>query len=83
MPRATSFVIGDHFGALIAKQLASGRYANASEVMREALRLFEVREERVEVLRAALKEGAESGVWKEFTEPGQLASAISAELDAR
>jgi antitoxin ParD1/3/4 len=52
----------------IAKSVKSGRYANASEVMRSALRLLE-RDEReyeakMKALRAAIQEGLDSGIAK-------------------
>lgn len=47
--------------ALINEKVASGRYTSASEVVREALRLMEAREERALALRAALVHGIESG----------------------
>lgn len=45
--------LGDHFDTFIRKQVESGRYANASEVVREGLRLLE-EQERVERLLAAV-----------------------------
>ena len=33
--------LGDHFETMVREQVAIGRYANASEVVREALRLLE------------------------------------------
>ena len=33
--------LGDHFDAFVREQVATGRYANASEVVREALRMYE------------------------------------------
>ncbi|MCB0220147.1 MAG: type II toxin-antitoxin system ParD family antitoxin [Chrysiogenetes bacterium] len=47
--------------ALINEKVASGRYTSASEVIREALRLMEAREERALALRSALLQGLESG----------------------
>jgi antitoxin ParD1/3/4 len=51
--------------AFIAKKVAAGLYANASEVMRTALRLLEKEEreyeEKMAVLRAAIAEGDASG----------------------
>ena len=41
MSRATSIILGEHFDTLIAQQMQSGRYSTASEVVRDALRLFE------------------------------------------
>ena len=40
----SSYAIGDHFEQFIRKQVDGGRYASASEVVREALRVLEDRE---------------------------------------
>lgn len=61
MPRNTSVTIGTHFEAFISDQVKQGRYGSASEVVRAGLRLLEENEARVKQLRAALKEGEESG----------------------
>ena len=42
MPR--SFALGGHFENFIDEQLRSGRYNNASEVVRDGLRMLEDRE---------------------------------------
>lgn len=34
-----SYVVGEHFERFIREQVATGRYNNASEVVREGLRL--------------------------------------------
>jgi antitoxin ParD1/3/4 len=51
----------EHFDRLIENGIASGRFSNASEVVREGLRLLEQREKedqaKVEWLRAAAREG--------------------------
>ena len=51
----------DHFDAFVASEIESGRYSNASEVLRAGLRLLEqqTREEqqRLESLRALVAEG--------------------------
>jgi antitoxin ParD1/3/4 len=62
MPKNTSFILGDHFDAFVSSQVQSGRYANATDVIRSALRLLEEHERSVEALRRALIEGEESGV---------------------
>jgi antitoxin ParD1/3/4 len=61
MGRVTSFSLGDHFTGFIEAQINEGRYDNASDVMRAALRLLEEREARMSALRAALIEGEKSG----------------------
>ena len=54
----------DHYEAYLTKALASGRYKNASEVVRAALRLLEYQEQqeqaKVEALRDAFKEGEDA-----------------------
>jgi antitoxin ParD1/3/4 len=52
-----SFVIGERYEAFIDKQVASGRFNNASEVIRAALRLLEDEEAKLEELRALIAEG--------------------------
>ncbi|UAA39802.1 type II toxin-antitoxin system ParD family antitoxin [Paraneptunicella aestuarii] len=55
--------LGEHWNAFIAAQIEDGRYASASEVVRDALRLMEEKRSasKLEQLRAALREGEESG----------------------
>jgi antitoxin ParD1/3/4 len=57
----TSFSIGEHFMGFVDAQVKEGRYSNASDVMRAALRLLEEQEAKLAALRAALIEGEESG----------------------
>jgi antitoxin ParD1/3/4 len=57
----TSFSIGDHFMGFVDAQVKEGRYSNASDVMRAALRLLEEQEAKLAALRAALIAGEESG----------------------
>lgn len=61
MKSNTSISLGKHFTGFVNDQVTSGRFASASEVVRAALRLLEEREAHLEVLRAALIEGEESG----------------------
>jgi antitoxin ParD1/3/4 len=53
----SSYTLGKHFETFVQAQLASGRYNNASEVVRDALRLMEERERRLAALDAALVRG--------------------------
>jgi antitoxin ParD1/3/4 len=46
-----------HFESFVQAQLASGRYNNASEVLRAPLRLMEDRERRLAALDAAIERG--------------------------
>lgn len=61
----SSYAIGSHFENFIRRQIESGRYSSASEVIRHALRLLEEREElretQIKNLRRQLQEGRESG----------------------
>ena len=64
MPR--SFALGDRFESFIDNQVKSGRYNNASEVVRDGLRLLEDYEltlrSRSDELRLLVDEGLSSGV---------------------
>lgn len=72
MAKNTSILLGAYFDEFIQRKVKSGRYASASEVIREALRLFEQHEKRVEELEKALKEGEDSGMLEDFDARGFL-----------
>ena len=55
-------VLTDHQAGLIARLVASGRYQNASEVMREGLRLVERRESEDEIRLEAVRKAADTGI---------------------
>ena len=61
----SSYAIGDHFEQFIKAQLESGRYSSASEIVRDALRLMEEREQlreiQLEQLRQQIRAGIDSG----------------------
>ncbi len=50
----TSVSLGDHFEVLVKGLVENGRYNNASEVVRDGLRMVEARERRLATLDAAL-----------------------------
>jgi antitoxin ParD1/3/4 len=61
----TSVALGSHFETFIREQLQSGRFNNASEVVRAGLRLLEEHEQRhqaeLQALRADIAAGKASG----------------------
>lgn len=56
MARNTSVSLGDHFTEFVQQQVASGRYATASDVLRAGLRLLEREEEELTWLRERIAE---------------------------
>jgi antitoxin ParD1/3/4 len=73
MGRNTSVSLGDHFETFVDKRVAEGRFKNASEVIRAGLRLLEAEEDKLLLLRKAIKEGIDSGVAKNFDPKKHLA----------
>jgi antitoxin ParD1/3/4 len=57
----SSYTLGAHFEAFVQAQLTSGRYNNASEVLRDALRMMEDRERKLAALDAAIARGLADG----------------------
>ena len=55
-------VLTEHQVTLVARLVASGRYQNASEVLREGLRLVERQESEDEIRLKAMREAAETGL---------------------
>lgn len=55
-------VVTDHQAELVERLVASGRHQNASEVLREGLRLLESREAEEKVRLKALRESARIGI---------------------
>lgn len=55
-------VLTDHQTRFVEELVNSGRYQNASEVLREGLRLVEQREAEDELRLAALREAAQIGI---------------------
>ena len=50
-----------HFDHFVARQVSSGRYSNASEKVREALRLLEEQEQERQAKLKALRQAATKG----------------------
>ena len=58
---AGSYSLGEHFDNFIKAQVASGRYNNESEVVRDALRQAELRETKLNALRNHVRHAIEQG----------------------
>jgi antitoxin ParD1/3/4 len=74
MAKNTSVLLGDHFENFINEELASGRFSSASEVVRSALRLLEIEEQKVKQLRHEIELGIKSGMVSNFDPEAHLAS---------
>lgn len=76
----TSVALSTHFEHFIRDQVDSGRFNNASEVVRAGLRLLEDQQQqaslKLEVLRAAIATGLASG-------PGIAADEVFDRLEAK
>lgn len=76
----TSVALGARFETFVKRQLAGGRYNNASEVVRAGLRLLEDEEQRNALkladLRQAIKAGLGSG-------PARPADAVFERLESK
>lgn len=73
--------LGEHFDTFIRNQVATGRYANASEVVREALRVLEDRDRYLR-LREAIQVGLEQAKRGEVVEwTPELLEQISRDAD--
>ncbi|MFO7628480.1 MAG: type II toxin-antitoxin system ParD family antitoxin [Prochlorococcaceae cyanobacterium] len=58
----SSYAVGAHFERFIKDQVGGGRYASASEVVRDALRLLEREEQRRKASLAALRSEVQQGL---------------------
>lgn len=66
MAKNTSILLGDYFDNFISRQIKTGKYSSASEVVRAALRMFEHEESKKLELIKELKKGEKSGFVKDF-----------------
>lgn len=64
----TSLSLGSHWEDFLKREIASGRYASASEVLRAALHALEERGLRLKALQDHLAEGAGQARREEFSE---------------
>lgn len=75
-----SYNIGSRYETFVRGLVESGRYASASEVVRDSLRLLEEREQqrqaKLDALREDIRKGIESG-------PGILAEQVFERLERK
>ena len=74
MGRNTSVSLGNYFESFVDNRVSEGRFKNASEVIRAGLRLLESEENKVIILKNAIKEGIESGIAENFNPKKHLES---------
>ena len=72
-------VLSDHQQALVETLVRSGRYQNASEVLRDGLRLIEERERMGQAKLKALKQAARQG-WADVS-AGRYADVADDQLE--
>lgn len=70
--KTTSVALGDYFENFVSTTIQSGRYNNASEVIRAGLRLLEENEKRLQNLKIAISEGENSDVAIDFDATSHL-----------
>lgn len=66
MNKNTSISLGSYFDEFVQNSLSSGRFKNASEVIRAGLRLLEEEEAKVVSLKSAIQDGIDSGIAQDF-----------------
>ncbi len=63
-----------YFESFVDNRVSEGRFKNASEVIRAGLRLLESEENKVIILKNAIKDGIESGIAENFNPKKHLES---------
>lgn len=74
-----SYALGEHYEQFIATQVQTGRFNNASEVVRAGLRMLEDYETRMKELRALVDEGdtaIAAGKVNTYADPEDLTAKI-------
>ncbi len=72
--KTTSVALGTYFDNFISTTIKTGRYNNASEVVRAGLRMLEENERRITELKSAIDEGEQSGIAEDFNPEKHLQS---------
>ena len=74
MAKNTSILLGDHFENFINDEISSGRFSSVSEVVRTALRLLELEEQKMKKFREEIEIGEKSGMVSNFDPEVHLAN---------
>ncbi len=73
MGKNTSILLGEYFETFVSNEIATGKYSSVSEVVRTALRLLEVEEQKSKKLRDELEIGENSPAITDFNPKKHLA----------
>jgi antitoxin ParD1/3/4 len=83
MAKNTSILLGDHFENFVSAQIKSGNFSSASEVIRAALRLLQLENDKIALLRKALIAGELSGMATPFDNEAFKSEMMAKYVDAR
>ena len=78
MRKNTSVALGNYFESFVEDKISQGRYKNASEVIRAALRLLEAEESYLITLKNAIQESLDGGIATNF-EPQKHLKSLKAQ----
>ena len=73
----TSLSLGPHRENFIRREIATGRYASTSEVVRAALREYEDRRRKLDALQAHLSEGIEQADRGDFVDDFDVETVVA------
>ena len=82
MSKNTSITLGNHFDDFVQSRITTGRFKNASEVIRAGLRLLEEEENKVVALKQAIQEGIDSGIVEDFN-PEEFLKNVKAQRSSK
>lgn len=77
---STSLSLGTHWENFIKEKISSGRYGTATEVVRDALRILEERDQKLSALRYHLNQGERQALLNDFEEDYSV-TKLNQELD--
>lgn len=73
----TSLSLGPYWDNFIRREVAAGRHANASDVIRAALREYEDKRRKLDALRTHLSEGIEQADQGDFVADFDIGTLVS------